>query len=227
MTIKHTMKTIVRKQAPSETQVVFILDNSGSMQTIQKSTINGFNEYIQDLKKNKENNYKFSLTLFNTDLELVHIAKDIKDVEELTVNTYRPNGMTALYDAVCTTVKKVEKKAKENQNTIVVIMTDGEENSSAEFDKRDMSSLIKKLEKTGKWSFVYMGANQDAYQNAQAYGIRMDNAVNLSATPTGMRSAFSNLSTATVMYASTSGGSAVNNSSFFSTDAKNDIENSK
>lgn len=222
------MKTIIRKQAPSETQVVFILDNSGSMQTIQKSTINGFNEYIQDLKKNKEINYKFSLTLFNTDLELVHISKDIKDVEELTVESYHPNGMTALYDAVCTTVKKVEKKTKPNQNTIVVIMTDGEENSSHEFDKRDMSSLIKKLEKTGKWSFVYMGANQDAYQNAQNYGIRMDNAINLNASATGMRSAFSNLSNATFVYASAGGGGgAVNKNAFFSAEAKNDIENTK
>lgn len=222
------MKTIIRKQTPSETQVVFILDNSGSMQTIQKSTISGFNEYIQDLKKDKKANYKFSLTLFNTDLEILYTSEPIENVEELNTITYHPNGMTALYDAVCTTVKKVEKKAKPNQKTIVVIMTDGEENSSAEFDKRDMSSLIKKLEKTGKWSFVYMGANQDAYRNAQAYGIRVDNAVNLQATTTGMRSAFSNLSNATMVYSSASNDIlTANKNAFFSATEKKDIENTK
>lgn len=198
-----------------KTIVNFILDKSGSMSSVQDSTISGFNEYIQTLQKDKKSKYEFTLTLFDTITSQPHIQKDIKDVPSLNKETYNPDGYTALYDAVCTTIKNT-KEAK-NQKVLTVIMTDGEENSSKEYTQVEMKNLIEDKEKEGNWKFVYLGANQDSYAAAQKFGINPNNTANFNATARGMNMTMSTMASNTVNF-SASSGAAGQNAFFTSTD---------
>jgi hypothetical protein len=179
-----------------KTIVNFILDESGSMQSVKDSTVSGFNEYISTLKKDKKSDYEFTLTLFNTVTRQPILKKAIGEVGKLD---FSPDGMTALYDAVCTTIKGV--KEKKNQKVITVIMTDGEENSSKEYSEKDMKALIKEREGKGNWTFVYLGANQDSYKVAQKYGISTMNVSNYNATGAGVSATMRSVASNTVMYA--------------------------
>lgn len=208
----------------NKTIVNFILDQSGSMMSVRDATISGFNEYLETLLADKKNKYEFTLTLFDTETKSVVKGALLKDVEKLTVESYKPGGMTALYDAVCKTINGVE--ADKGDNVLTIIMTDGQENSSKEYTQVEMKKMIEEREKKGNWTFVYLGANQDSYAVAQQYGITSGNTVNFSATGTGMTAAMRNVATSSVMYAATasSGGGG---GAFFTTSAKNDIENTK
>jgi len=183
-----------------ETLVNFILDKSGSMGSIQESTISGFNEYLNTLKKDG-NKYSFSLTLFDTVVDKVIINEPISKVDEMSPKTYRPDGMTALYDSACQTIDAVEKTLKDNQKVLIVIMTDGQENSSKEFTQKDLRDRVQRLEKTGKWTFVFLGANQDSYQTASAFGIGQMNTVNYAASDTGMKNVMRTMASNTAFYA--------------------------
>ena len=152
------------ESSPSSISVSLILDESGSMGSCKQETINGFNEYIQSLRKQ---NVKFALTKFSDDCKIVYNAKDIKDVKELNEVDYQPNGMTALYDAIGNTISMVKSEDK----VLIVILTDGDENASEEYKKETIAKLIKEKEKKG-WTFVYLGANQDAMLNAEKFGLR-------------------------------------------------------
>lgn len=201
--------------------VSFILDKSGSMQSVRGATISGFNEYIGTLKKDKKADYELTLTLFDTSVT-THERESIEDVSELTTVTYDPNGGTALYDAAVTTIQNAVKTHK--GKSLVIIMTDGEENSSKEHTEEDLKKLIKKLEKTGEWTFVFLGANQDSYAKAAKYGISAQNATNFNASDMGTRAAFVGMAVATSNFAS-----EVNTvtDSFFSKEQQKDIEDTK
>lgn len=202
--------------AKSETLVNFILDKSGSMESVKTATIGGFNEYIKTLKKDG-NKYSFSLTLFDTQIETPFINTPLSEVDELDAKKYDTNGSTAFYDAVCTTIKKVNEKA--GQKVINIIMTDGEENSSKEYTQVQMKEMIKEREAKGNWTFVYLGANQDSYVNAQKFGISTMNTSNFVATDAGMAKSMTMMASNTAMFA---GSSMTNTNAFFTTsDQKN------
>lgn len=207
-----------QKKAVKETLVNFILDKSGSMESIKSSTVSGFNEYLGTLKKDG-NKYSFSLTLFDTNVERVVTNEPISKVDELSSATYNPDGMTALYDAVCQTIKCI--KEKKDQKVINIIMTDGQENSSREYTEKEMKSLIEEKEKQGNWTFVYLGANQDSYAVAQKYGIAQGNTVNFTASNAGMRSAMGAVSMSTSNFAS---DSSDNTTSFFASSGTGDSD---
>lgn len=179
--------------------VLFILDKSGSMQPIKKATISGVNEYVETLKKDDQNKYLFTLTLFDTDVQTPVIDKDIQKLTPLTASEYQPDGMTALYDAVVKTIKKLEERVVD-ERVLVVIMTDGEENSSTKYTQNDLSQLVEKL-KDKKWTFVFLGANQDSWATAQAFGFSRGNTINFTASVKGMQSAMRSLANDTTMYA--------------------------
>lgn len=202
------------------TIVNFILDKSGSMGMVREATISGFNEYIQTLKKDKKNKYKFTLTLFDTEVSTPVENTDIKDVEDLTAKTYSPDGMTALYDAVCSTINGV--KAKKDQKVLTIIMTDGQENSSKEYTEKEMKKLVDEKTKDG-WKFVYLGANQDSYATAQKFGVATADIANFNATGTGVLRSMSMMATNTTAYA----GSADNNATFFTAADQKELENTK
>ena len=137
-----------------KTIVNFILDKSGSMETCKDETIIGFNKYVQTLKKKaKKGTMQFSLTLFDTVITKPYIAVDISKVKPLNVETYNPNGWTALYDAAVDTIEAVSAKVdkmKEKTAVLTVIMTDGMENSSTKHNQDCLKDLVSKLKKEGK-----------------------------------------------------------------------------
>lgn len=182
------MKKYKKGAIKSETLVNFILDKSGSMQSIQDATISGFNEYVDSLKKDG-NKYSFSLTFFDTEVKQTYKNTPIAKIEKLSRENYLPDGWTALYDAACRTIKEVKDSVKDSQKVLTVIMTDGQENSSKEYTEANLKVLIKELEATGKWTFVFLGANQDSFANAAKVGISQMNTVNFAATSQGMGNA--------------------------------------
>ena len=197
--------------------VYVILDRSSSMQSCQFATQSGFNEYVEKLKQDKKTDYRLWLTQFNESVEKTYEGVKLDGVEL----NYQPNGMTALYDAVCGTLKGIEDaKAK----SIVVIMTDGEENSSKEFKQADMNALIKKLEAKKNWTFVYLGANQDAIKTAVSFGISAGNAATFNSTTGGMGATFKAMATSTMIFAN---ASPATTSNYFSSAQQDEIQSAK
>lgn len=195
-----------------ETLVNFILDKSGSMASVKGATISGFNEYLGTLK-NDGNKYSFSLTLFDTVIDKVCVNKPIKDVKDIDADTYMPDGGTALYDAVCITIDAVLAKVKPTQKVLTVIMTDGEENSSKEYGQEQLKAKIKELESKGNWSFVFLGANQDAWANAQKMGMSQMNTANFVGSAAGIQHTMRAMSANTANF---SASLASNTANFFS-----------
>ena len=162
-------KTAKKTKAPEVANVIFLLDESGSMQTGKSDTIGGFNAFINEQKKLK-NKIKFSLTLFNSmKIEKRYVKVDIKDVKELTDDTYLPASMTPLNDAIGKTITE----NTDLEQALFVILTDGQENESKEYTLTAIKKLIE--EKTAKgWSFLYLGVDIANYeQEAQTRGITM------------------------------------------------------
>ena len=184
-----------------EMLVCFVLDETGSMLEVKEETIIGFNEYIKTLKKRKEN-VLFSLTTFNSScVKLVHKEVKIGKVSPLTDETYRPNFFTPLYDAIGQTIRGIEKEPK--RQVLFVIMTDGEENASKEFSQKGVFDLITEKTKAG-WTFVFLGANQDAWRVGQSIGITAK-ANTLTYDVDDMKQTMRSVSTGTACYLATDG----------------------
>ena len=152
-------------------QIYCVIDCSGSMQPFTDRTISGFNEFIQSSSKDSE----LSLILFSDLVKVVYENVPIAKVEPLTQDTYKPAGFTALLDGIGKAVelgKKAEPKswADDEKTVTVLIMTDGEENSSKEYTKAKINSIIARQKLNG-WKFVFMGANQDAIRTAGEFNI--------------------------------------------------------
>lgn len=196
------------------THIFCILDKSGSMGFIQKATIDGYNEYIGGLKKTK--GAKFHLTLFDTRVTQPIVNTEIKHVARLDADGYRPDGGTALYDAVCGTLNKAKNKVGKNDKALVVIITDGQENSSREYGQKDMAKLVEELTDKGNWTFTYLGANQDAWATASQWGFNKGNVATFNATDAGATMAFASMSNNSAMYVRSS---SLNTKSFYEADA--------
>lgn len=157
------------------TDITIILDRSGSMGGATDKTIKAFNNYILE-QKQMESKAIVSLHQFNTGFETTYKNVNIKKVEDLTRNTYSPNGGTALLDAVGKTInEKIQfyksiPKNKRPEQTLILIITDGEENSSHEY----RLSLIRKMineRKAKGWQFAFIGAEIDAFAEAGSMGV--------------------------------------------------------
>ncbi|MET0243299.1 MAG: vWA domain-containing protein [Flavitalea sp.] len=165
-----------------------ILDQSGSMQDCIDPTVSGFNEQVQVVRslqqRYPEQEIRIGLTCFNDDVNIVSFARPVNEQRQLTRETYRPDGSTALYDAIGQTVLKIKDSignstlsAQDDVSVIVVILTDGYENSSKLFNRQGIGDLIRELEATGKWTFTYLGATIDAQEIAQTLNIRKENSM--------------------------------------------------
>ena len=152
--------------------VVFILDKSGSMSGSEDNTISSFNEYLEKEKKNKFNT-KITTVLFSHDYEYLHNRVDISKVKKLTSDDYYVGGCTALYDALGNTINSFDRK--ETDKVLFIIITDGYENASREFDNKKIRKLIKNH---SDWEFIYIGADIDSYASGRAIGIKKDNIAN-------------------------------------------------
>lgn len=154
-----------------------VLDKSGSMKANQKSTIEGYNEYLAGLRTDTDTQYNVSLTQFDApqttpELTISYIDKPLSEITDLTAADYKPRGMTPLYDAIGETIRRVESKGRP---ILCVIITDGHENSSKEFSLLGIKEQIKEKEAEG-WTFVFLGADINAYQVAQDMGMNAMNA---------------------------------------------------
>ena len=156
-------------------QVFFLLDMTGSMGVDKPATINAFNEYIGGLKANEGTaGFKFSLAVFNSDIGIgLNIEKgSLVDVPELNDVNYAPAGTTPLYDAIGLSIDSLEEVQGQ---VLFIILTDGEENASQQFDKEEILKRISNRTEQG-WKFVFLGCDIDAMKQSEDLGIAPGNA---------------------------------------------------
>ncbi len=164
------------------TELVFILDKSGSMTGLESDTIGGFNSMLAKQKEVDGECY-VTTVLFNHGYDLVHDRIDIKAVSPMTDKEYRVGGSTALLDAIGRTINKIDNAQKHTaecyraEKVMLVIITDGEENSSREYTAEKVKALIERKKEKYRWEFIFLGANIDAVETAGRYGIAPDRAV--------------------------------------------------
>lgn len=184
----------------NSTELVVILDRSGSMQRLAEDTIGGFNSLIENQRK-LEGKCTVTTVLFDNKVEILYQGKNIKEVPTLTSKEYFARGSTALLDAIGITINETNsrissmKEEEEKPNKVLVaITTDGLENSSNEYSYSSIKSLIE--EKKLGWDFIFLGANIDAIGEANKFGIERDMAMNIKATKVGQRHAFESINRA-------------------------------
>ncbi|MCR4684217.1 MAG: hypothetical protein K5649_01975 [Lachnospiraceae bacterium] len=164
------------------TEIVFILDRSGSMQGLEKDTIGGYNSMLKK-QKNEEGEAVVSTVLFDDQTEVLHDRKDIKDVKQITSKEYYVRGCTALLDAVGLAIKhigKVQKELPEEERpdkTLFIITTDGMENASRKYSYEKVKKMVEKKKEKQHWEFVFLGANMDAIDVAGRFGVSANRAV--------------------------------------------------
>jgi uncharacterized protein YegL len=166
---------------------LIILDESGSMSSIYNQALGGANETIQTIRASQEaaDDQQQFLTFVTfssgnaVPVRTVIDAQPITEVKDLTPDDYRPNGCTPLYDAMGESLTALERKVSEDDQVLVTVITDGMENSSMEYSAMAITQIVKHLRDKG-WTFVYIGANQDAVEVAKR--MHIDNAMNFHAT---------------------------------------------
>jgi hypothetical protein len=174
------------------TDINIVLDRSGSMGSCRQPTIDSFNEFIEG-QKNGPDEAIISLYRFDHEYEAVYESRDVAVAPKLSAHNYLPRGSTALLDAIGRTIDGVGARLsntpeyKRPSKVVVVIITDGEENSSKEYSRSRIFSMIKHQEEAYKWTFVFLGANQDSYTEAGHMGISHHNTLNYAPTARGLQ----------------------------------------
>lgn len=157
-----------------KTLVCLVLDETGSMLSWKQATIDGYNEYVDKLRGEKK--FSMMLTRFNSNKIEIGKPEPMAKATKLDDKNYKPDALTPLYDAIGRTIRMTET-IKGYEAVLFVIMTDGLENASKEFDQKGVFGLIEEKSKEN-WQFAYLGANQDAYIESQKIGIAKGNAIN-------------------------------------------------
>ena len=172
------------------TELVFILDRSGSMSGLESDTIGGFNSMIAKQKKQDGGCY-VSTVLFDDESEVLHDRVRLSDIPKMTERDYTVRGCTALIDAIGGAIHhigNIHKYARPEdvpEHTMFVITTDGQENASHRYTSEQVKKMIKRQKEKYGWEFLFIGANIDAVETAARYGIDKDRAVNYNADSEG------------------------------------------
>jgi uncharacterized protein YegL len=194
--------TVMKKRL---TELVFILDKSGSMSGLESDTIGGYNSMLEK-QQALEGDCHITTVLFDNDYELLHDRIDIKAVSPITEREYCVGGSTALLDAIGKTIHKIGNAQKYTadefraEKVIFVIITDGEENSSREYSAHRVKHMIERQTNRYGWEFIYLGANIDAVKTAGRYGIAAGRAQNFHADGDGVGLNFRVMSEAVATY---------------------------
>ena len=164
------------------TEIVFILDKSGSMSGMESDTIGGFNSMIEK-QKEKDAKVYVSTILFSNNFEVLHDRVSLDEIEPLTTNDYKVGGSTALVDAIGRSIRHIKnahkyaRKEDIPDQTLFVITTDGEENASREFSASRVKAMIKEQEENHGWTFMFLASNIDAVTEGEKIGFRRDRVV--------------------------------------------------
>ena len=174
------------------TELVFILDKSGSMSGLESDMIGGFNGMLEKQKK-EEGEALVSTVLFSNESIVIHDRCNIHETPKLTENDYYVGGCTALIDAIggaIRHIRNVHKYIREEdrpEHTLFVITTDGLENASHSYSSDEVKQMISRQKEEAGWEFLFLGANIDAVETAKHFGIDEEHAVNYMADPSGVR----------------------------------------
>ena len=196
---KHTANC--EKTAAEPVQIICILDRSGSMSPVADDTIGGYNSFLAKQKK-EPGRAQVTTVLFDDQYEKITDGTDLRKVEELTAATYYARGNTALLDAVGKTVTETAGKMEKEgicpakRRVLFLIMTDGQENASREYNKETVKAMIKEATDNYKWNFVFMGANIDSVKEASNLGISPKHAANFAHNKKGVARSFEQMDAA-------------------------------
>ncbi len=192
-------KTTQDNRKKIKADITFILDRSGSMEAIRDTTIKGFNRFLREQQEGIPG-ARMTLIRFDHEYEVVYKAKKISKVPPLDRETFVPRGVTALLDAIGRGIKetrarhKAMKKEERPEKVIFVILTDGYENASREYSRKQIFEMIRKKEEKRGWRFIFLGANQDAIHEASTLGIHAQQAMTFAPTAKGTVNAFMSVS---------------------------------
>ena len=187
------------------TDINVVLDRSGSMERVKTDTIGGFNEFLRT-QKEAQGEANLTLAQFDDEYEIVYDGISIKDVPELTGETFLPRGYTALLDAIgCTIIASGARlaglpEALRPANVIFVILTDGHENRSTEFTLAKINEMIQHQTDVYHWDFVFLGANQDAILTGRNLGIKTGNSMAFATNEEGVTHVFRSVSRSMLQY---------------------------
>jgi len=215
------------------THIICILDSSGSMSSIMKDSIGGFNTFLQE-QRELPDEATITVALFDTNrnYQVLYDNVDIKKAKDLTSKEWYPRGLTALYDAVGKTINtdkaRLARLGDEAPSKVLVcVVTDGYENDSKEYQQSDIKKLIKECEKDD-WNFIYLAANQIASEVGQGFGISSSNTYTYTADSVGVENMSMTLTSAAVNYRGMSSSDAdfkVRSKSLIEDDDKDEPEN--
>jgi len=181
---------MIEKVKNGITELVFILDRSGSMAGLESDTVGGFNAMIEKQKKQDGECY-VSTVLFDNVSEVLHDRENLADIKPMTEREYTVRGCTALIDAIGGAIRhigNIHKYARNEdvpEHTVFVITTDGMENASHRYSSDEVKRMIERQKEKYGWEFLFIGANIDAVETAARYGIGKDRAVNYNADGVG------------------------------------------
>lgn len=175
-------------------QIISIIDSSGSMGSVTESVITAYNGFVAE-QKLWEGEVDLTLVLFNTAVNYVYKKTPIRDIVDLDENSYCPSGMTAMYDGIGQALNDL----KDCKNVIMLIQTDGEENSSKKFAKSDINGLIEGKIKAG-WDITFLGANIDAVKVGTSLGVPEAKCIRYNNNAKGLDQIFATMNTASVAY---------------------------
>ncbi|MBR0207657.1 MAG: VWA domain-containing protein [Oscillospiraceae bacterium] len=185
-------------------ELVFILDRSGSMRGLEGDTIGGFNSLIEKQKKVEGRCY-VTTVLFDNRSETIHDRVELGEIKPMTGDDYSVRGCTALLDALGGTIRHIahiHKYARPEdvpEHTTFVIMTDGMENASRQYDSETVKRMIEHEKEKYGWEFLFLAANIDAVETARHFGITEDRAVNYHADSLGTQVAYETVAEAVCM----------------------------
>ena len=181
------------------TEIIFVIDKSGSMSRLTNDTIEGFNGFVESQKDDTKTT--LTTVLFDTSWKILHDGVDVYEVNPMTNKDYIAGGGTAMLDAIGEIINRVQDRHDElgenkPDHVLFVITTDGEENSSRKFTKTQIEKMIKHQTNGHGWEFMFLGANMDAVKEAQDIGISATRAVSYDWSTQGTDALYSTITTA-------------------------------